>query len=349
MFSREHARLLSIAPMIDAGAQTGFPIRVACLFAGGGEVWLEQAVFHEVRSDAGQMELASFTRIGGPKLGATTALAIWTNEDRFRVPVARFGWQAGHTFTVESIPKGAPARVELPTHPTQIVRPALMPLSGDVDLFSVDSNDNLYLSRFPVDGPGRVVWTAPMDAPVRESRAAMGPPESGDRHAALLVLETNGHPALVLVECDGDKPMTRRLDLPSVRLLRHAEPALWIGTDGSVSATALFRAKYDPSELFVADVSWPARRGEPSLRLTEAQMATDIVAGAATYSVARGPTRRDWAVVLEDGSIASNRFPGQTRRMKGKPAMPLVVLAMSQVTYVLTIAPRGGLAFEPLS
>jgi hypothetical protein len=65
-------------------------------------------------------------------------------------------------------------------------------------------------------------------------------------------------------------------------------------------------------------------------------------AGVATFAVSgKSAGRREWLVLLEDGKVIFSGSPDEARPIRGAPSLPLALLAMAQMTYLLTLDDDG--------
>jgi hypothetical protein len=152
----------------------------------------------------------------------------------------------------------------------------------------------------------------------------------------VLVAETADGMRLILVAGPGEP---RVLKMPGAHLLPQSEPALRIASDGHVNASVLVAIDADLHRIATADVTWPPgnETGDFALKMATT-LATAPQAAATTYSVAPeggAVPRRDWVILLADGTVAGNRFPNTPRHLTGEPVRPLELLGMSQLPYLL--------------
>jgi hypothetical protein len=146
-------------------------------------------------------------------------------------------------------------------------------------------------------------------------------------------------------------PSVRSVKVPGVVPLPAAEPALRFEPDGTVRASALFAESGQPRGLVLVDATWPpgAADGRVTAREHVATLAGPARAAAVTYSVARlSPGRREWLVLLADGSTVFSASPAEHHHLAAAPVLPLQMLAMSQATYVLAADKQGFPQLLPL-
>jgi hypothetical protein len=358
-FVVERPSIQSMELALDVGVQGPAPIRVLCLVGapGGATVpALYQAIFREERPDLGEVSLASLVSLTDTDQRATSVVAAWANHARLDRLHDRFGWRGPRSELGFCVLAETPLPGPLLPDPTmRLVRPALLAESGTVTLLAFGRDDAhgdvlRMFALFDAD-PARASpraterWLLPLPAAPAGTRAAAAPPTiDGAGCAALLVLADAGGSRLMLVQSSADlAPRTRVAALPGALPLPGGEPGLWIDGQGVVHASVLLTGAERANELIIADVSWPPEDGEPTItRARAAWLPVPARAGAVTYSVSRkSPGRREWLVLLEDGEMICSRSPDEARPFPGAPSFPLALLAMSEMTYVLTLAADG--------
>lgn len=349
-FAIEAAVIHAMQPLIDDGVQASNPIRVLCLVGGSPERDLYQAILREDRPDLGEVSLAKMVPLAVADPQATTVFGPWTNHDRLDSMLNRFGWQAGAVLGVEGLASTPSMRFTLPSTPKQIVRPALMPESGELDVFAIGADGKtLELVRFPTARTGAGAtrqWSVQLPESPLGARAALGPGTGNTgRRASVLVLPTAGGVSMMLVESDAVDvpPRTRSVLVPGAVPLPDSEPAVTVGPDGTIRASALFAEETAFRRVFVADVTWPPGASDGTVAKTNAgRLPSPPRSAAVTFSVTRRPPdRRDWVVLLRDGTVVFSGSPGRPRRLNGSLLLPLDLVAMSRMTYLLTLDAQG--------
>jgi hypothetical protein len=348
-FTIEAPDIRSMQFLADDGFQSSNPIRVLCLMGQAPDQRLYQAILREDRPDLGEVGLAKMISVAPADQKATALIGPWANHNRMESLLNRFGWQAGAILGIEGLAGSPGLRFTLPETPSQLVRPALMSDSGDVDVLALSANrSSLSMIRFPIARPGaeaRMLWTLPLPSPPAGVRAAIGPRAAGARRVAILVIPdgSNGsRMALVDGGVDQAQPAVREVVLPDATPLPGGEPALMMAPDGTIHASAMFVEDAKQRKVFVADIKWPAGSGQgtptrgKSFKLPGATRSAQI-----TYSVTSKSPRREWLVLLQDGSVVFSGSPSRPRKVDGSPAIPLDLVAMSQMTYLLTLDKQG--------
>jgi hypothetical protein len=368
-FTVEPAVFKAMSIAADDGQQTSRPIRVVCL-VGNGERNLYNAVFAEQDRDSGVVTLDALVRVGAAEPRATVAVAAWANHDRLGLMHDRFGWRSGATLGIESVgDAGSHPRLALPDATMTLVRPALLAESGALDVPALGGagGTTLFLSRFPVASPAgaggepKLAWTLPLAAAPSAARAAIAPRTAHETRAVLLVgppvPPSSSSPAaqLTLVQWtpDAARPSVRSLTVPGALPAPGAEPALRFEADGTARGSALFIDGEDPQHrsLLLVDATWPpgAMEGRLSARQSVVRLAAPLRAAAVTYSVAPpSPGRRDWLVLLTDGTAIFSGSPGEHRQLGAAPSLPLQLVGMSRTTYVLAVDKQGFPQLVPL-
>jgi hypothetical protein len=346
-FEIEAAVIRSMEILADDGMQTSNPIRILCLVGAPPHQRLYQAVFREERPDLGEVYLAKLVYVAPAPAEATEVFGPWTNHDRLDSLLNRFGWQGGARVGVEGL-GGAPGLAFRFSEKPLLVRPALMPESGDLDVMAlVGGGRSLQMLRFPASPQARaarVVWTRQLDVASVGSRAALGTRTAGERRAAVLVApEQNDDSRMILVESGAEgEPSLRIVHLPGAAPLPDCEPGISFLPDGTILTSALFSEKGQAREAFVVDVHWPAGSGEGTVAREKFKRLSAMPRSAAvTYSVAGGQPRRDWIVLLVNGTIVFSGTPTRPRGLSETPSLPLKLLGMSRMTYLLTLDQEG--------
>jgi hypothetical protein len=344
-FIIEPTVIRSMQLLIDDGAQSSNPIRVLCLVGDH----LYQAIIREERPDLGEIFLAKLVPVARADPNATAVFGPWTNHNRLDSLLNRFGWQAGAVLTVEGL-AGSPAlKFTFPTPPQRLIRPAVMPESGEVDVLALTGDGKtLQLVRFPIARPGaeaKLQWSLQLPAVPVGARATLAPKTGGARRAAVLVSPDSGGVRMTLVEADpaDAAPDVRSVAIDGAVLLPDSQPAITIAPDGKIRASAIFAEDPSMRRMFVADVTWPSGTGEGTVAKAAAgRLPGPPRAAAVAYSVASRPaTRRDWLVLLRDGTVIFSGSPTRPRQLDGSLMLPLDLLGMSQMTYLLTLDRQG--------
>ena len=348
-FVIEPAVVRSMQLLIDDGEQSSSPIRVLCLVGDPPGHRLYQAILREERPDLGEVSLAKLIAVAPADSKATAVFGPWANHNRLDSLLNRFGWQAGALLGVEGL-AGSPAlRFTLPSVPQRLIRPAVMPDSGEVDVLALSADGKtLQLVRFPIARPGaeaKLQWSLQLPASPIGARATLGSRAAGARRAAVLVFPETGGARMMLVEADAadTSPKTRSVVVEGAAPLPDSEPAISIGPDGKIRASALFGEDPGLRRMFVAEVTWPSGPGEGTVaRAGAGRLPSAPRSAAVTYSVTRRPAdRREWLVLLRDGTVVFSGSPNRPRQLDGALMLPLDLLAMSRMTYLLTLDKQG--------
>jgi hypothetical protein len=348
-FTIEAPQIRSMQFLADDGFQTPNPIRVLCLLGESPDQRLYQAILREERPDLGEVGLAKMIFVAPAGPNSTGVIAPWANHNHMESFLNRFGWQAGALLGIEGLAGSRGLRLTLPEAPSEILRPALMSDSGDVDVLTLSANRaSLSMVRFPNPRPGaeaKLLWTLPLQSPALATRAAIAPRSAGARRYALIIVSDGSTESrMILVESGADQatPTLREGVLPGATPLPGSEPGITVAADGTVHASALFAEGPNQRNLFVADIKWPSGSGAATpargkiFKLPGAPRSAQV-----TYSVANKSARREWIVLLQDGSVVFSGSPNRPRKVDGTPAIPLNLIAMSQMSYLLTLDNQG--------
>jgi hypothetical protein len=167
----------------------------------------------------------------------------------------------------------------------------------------------------------------------------------------LVLQETNGL-ALELIDLATGRqpPGASSLRLPNVHAIPGAEPGVRVDEQGSAHVALLVASNAAFTELSIVDVSFIAGRDvPPTPKIEPARKLTvpPVAAGIAFQSRPDSPMRRDWIVLLADGTLVHSQSKSKPMQTGGKPVTPLELVALTQSTYVLTLKVEGP-DLEPL-
>ena len=150
---------------------------------------------------------------------------------------------------------------------------------------------------------------------------------------------------MTLVEADASDPTpkTRSVVVAGATPLPDSEPDITVGPDGKIRASALFAEDPGFRQMFVAEVTWSVGIGEGTVAKTSAgRLPAPPRSATVTYAVTSRPaSRREWLVLLRDGTVVFSGSPNRPRRLDGSLMLPLNLLAMSRMTYLLTLDKQG--------
>ncbi|HUT35740.1 MAG TPA: hypothetical protein VNE39_19790 [Planctomycetota bacterium] len=356
-FLVEDAAFTSFQLVTAAGLQEEYPIRLFCLQKGGaaGEVYV--ALLNERDPETGLVTLAGLSRLAPADAGAETVFGPWMNCAGFGAPSPRAGWQAGNLLGVADFPGTEVQRIALPTPPL-LVRPAVTPATGEMDVFVVNASArSLALLRFPMPQDGgqdapRSLWAVPLPSAPLAARAAIGPAGRGNARVAVFLVKAPEGLQAVLADAGAGTtaPRLRTVAIEGKHALPASEIAVRVADDGSVHAAALVAEDAQATRLCIADATWSpdaAAPGQVSVAAAATTLPGPSRASAVGYSVAPGgPPRRDWAVLLGGSRILSSASPHEPHTLQGTVVVPIEMLAMSRLTYVLTRHPEDVVRLE---
>lgn len=357
-FTIERPRVRSCQSVAAPGIQDPYQIPVFCLQMGdAGDAQVQVATFSQ-DPQADLVKRTSVDHFAIPGQGATEIFSPWKNYTGIGTPSPRAGWRAGATLGVVDFGERGGMQITLPWTP-RLVRPALTPLSAEVDLFVLgNAGSELALVRFPppaLGGSPRTLWTARLPGQALAGRAALSPRGAGDRRHALLVTEPDDGVTLILVDAatGGGTPSLHPVKIEGLHAIAVSEPALAIDDQGRAhGAVVLAReaAPGAPGRISVVDVVWPADRvAAATVDAREvAALSAAPRASAVAYSVSPGALRREWVLLLSGSRVMSSQAPGEQSELRGEPAVPLDLLVMEEHSYLLTFSKAGTLEMERL-
>ncbi len=337
---------------IDFGVLNALNLWVACIIPDkDGHIQLMDIIFHEERPDLGEIRTISAKASMRLPNGVTYLVLPWCNYDRSDELWFWHAWVENASLSALPAPGEPVVRVPLGAPPSRLVRPALAVASGEFDVPFLTANGlELVLVRFVAARAGRaadgaILWRWPVaDRPVA-ARAALGPAKSGSLRRIVLVFQEEEAVVLQLVDFTGGRPVNA-LSCKVARLhcLPGGEPGIRIDEKGATHVSILLASSPDLLELSIIDVIFPPGGGmpqEPRVERARKIPARPIAAGIAYQARPDRPMRRDWVAVLADGSVVHSLSRERPMRPRGKPGIPLEIVALSQATYLLTLGLEG--------
>lgn len=317
-----------------------------------GQLELVGSVFHEDRPDLGEIKTVSSEVVCKLPEGVGQVLMPWTNYDRMESLWLWHAWLRDDHLYASTSSQGSPASVALDGAPSRLVRPALSDASGELDVFFVSTNGReLGMACFQPDDTGEaakgsVAWRVGVGGAPVAARAALGPANRGSPKAVLLARQADEGLRLELFTMGGGvQPARPRAVLAEgVTPIPGSEPGLRIDEEGVIHASVLVFTDATKLDLAIVDAVFPADDRPPRKPvLTPIRtLETPPVAGGIAFQARPDrPMRRDWVVLLADGTILHNMSGEELMRSDGVPVVPLSLVALSQATYVLTSGAEG--------
>lgn len=347
-FDVEPFEVLSVSLGIDAGVPSAREPWVAWLRRGNGAIHLGQTVFQELRPDLAEIRRISTDPVATVGPDASDVLSPWTRYDRKEQMTFWRAWREGSTLLAWKAGASTPDRLDLGFVP-EILGPALMRETGELDVVVIDPGSRTALARF---APG----TAPrlLPGPLLGGRFLSGfaaqAPTGAERHVIATMQRQDG--MLVLGHAKTDAagalgPLTELL-LPGLRVLPRSVPAARVDQRGALHVDLLVLTSPDGESFGVVDALFEPGRDARSVTTELGRLPGPATAARASHPVWPGAApRTDWAVLLESGELISHAHPtGQ--RLPAPAAVPLELLSLSQATYVLALDPRTGPLLVPL-
>jgi hypothetical protein len=344
---------------VDLAVLGAFNLWIAALTSNtNGQIGLVSFVVHEARPDLGEVKAVSKRVIAQLSSDATGVAMPWSNYDRMTSLWFWCSWIEGSNICALPHPSQPIIRVPLGFPPNRLVGPPLTVSSGELDVLLITSESKeLGLVRFvpareEISASGSVLWRWPLVTKPVGASAAIGPAKIGSPRGVLFAMENkDGVTLQLLYLADGRRPQNPvNIRIPHCRAIPGVEPGLRIDEQGVSHLSLLVAADSSLREVSIVDVSvLPNGSFSAETRMSPARkLEQAVVAGCATYqSRPDKPMRRDWAVLLADGSIVHSQSGGKPMRPHGKPVTPLQMVAMSQATYFLSLA-EDGPHLEPL-
>ncbi len=347
-FAIETGTLKSARIMADDGLQSAARVRVLGL--AGDPPRLYQFFFQEARP--AETHMIEMIRAATAAPNAGQALAPWTNFDRSELLFARFGWQGTGEIGFETGLRAKGSTMAAPLDST-VIHPALMTEDGSITVFT-HTPASVSMASFPapvkggVTSAGRVQRTRPTPEPTRAAAAALGP-RPQNLVCAITVSENDRGVKVTRFDGDGDHGAPAA-EVENARILPNSEPALWVDSRGGITAAILLAENSLYRRVFLAEVVWNDVNDSPKVtRRTPIELPRDSRASAVTFSVTQTrPPRMNWVILMEDGSLLTDRSPSAPYHPLRRPLLPLQLLGMSSSTYLLVESPEDYLAFEAI-
>jgi hypothetical protein len=283
---------------------------------------------------------------------AHSVLVPSSNFDRSSLFFSRYGWRSDAAVGIDEAP--SKKRVQLDLAGAHALRPALLQHSGDVDVFLMEPA-RLTLARLPRPGadPSRL-WSVGLPGRAMSGSAVIGSPAAGGPLAAVVVSAEGRGLAITLVQNE----RTRIMRFEGLTVLPECKPAVAFGAGGVLRTSVLVgqpATAEHPSRIGVLDLTWPAgadvlpvESGPSSwVNLLPPQQA---LAGVVVYAAHGAPPRRDWVLLLDNGTLVSSRRPGVPTPLapSHRPVRPLQLAPMERETYLLVHHPNNVLALQRL-
>ncbi|MBI5384820.1 MAG: hypothetical protein HZA90_09055 [Verrucomicrobia bacterium] len=363
-FTLEKLNPVALAVGVDEGVASKRQIPAAWLHQGGKGRRLYSAVFTEERPDLAEIGPPTATYLQETGADAADLLVPWTNYDRNESFHHWFAWREGSRLFARSLLAKEPLSLDLGRPPERLLRPALLPSSGDLNILVLSGDGReLLATRFAAPSgegapaPGHVLWRLPLPWPLRGARAALAPPSLPNARRAALVSQDADTLLLSLLDtskADGPGEL-KTVRVREARALADSEPGLWIDAAGNSHVAVLCEKPHEDP-----------RRKERSLALASANFAPDgtllapatltvltpletaVKTATAAFAVAGAQAQLGWAALLENGQVIHLHSGGQPRRLENPPAVPLELLPRSQAFYLLTLDPAVGPRFVAL-
>ena len=315
---------------------------------------LHDLIFIEARPDLGEMATHLVRPVMEIPAQATDVLCPWTTFDRSEATVIWRAWREGKFLCALSSGGTLPQRQDLAAPPDAVLRPALMSNKSELDIFVLSGAlRQLSLFRFIPPSPQRlatqsVLWRFALPEAAINGRVAMGTAEHGSHRRIVLLAQEAGRPnrppQLLVMHADaGDGGSAPRgvtvSHIPEAITMPNSEPGVYVDTAGVTHTSILFRRDIENPAFFLADLAFgPDGKaiGEPLVE-SLGVLPTPATSAAVSFLAEPGrPMRRDWVVILQDGSVMHSQIPGRPMKTRGIPVEPPDLVVLRQTTYLLT-------------
>ena len=347
---------------VDVGSPRASDVFLSWMHAGEDRSAVFSALCTEEMEHGAHYDPPAGRLVAGCAADARDLLVPWTNGDRKADAHDWRAWREGATLLALASGASEPVRLDLGAPPDRIIRPALMGPSGDLDVFAIGAGGReLLRARFPAPQPPDGAPARPpsvervaLEAPPASGRAALAPRTLGSRPHVALVTDRPGAGGVEVrlfgADAGGALRQIAAALVPDVHVMASSRPGLRIDEDGFVHASMLYLRDIAARRAGVADVTFGPDGEAREVSWNGFGALSGVpVAASLVYSVTPArPVRRDWVVLLEDGSVVTSRSPDEPQVLPGKPARPLELLPLARGTYILVIDPVRGPLLEGL-
>lgn len=348
------------APVLDSvsiGVDEGRPVTdvwVMWLDGRAGQKRLYQSLYINEGTSHGGFQTHVITPLGPVGQHAADMLAPWANYDRTSTLSFWRAWRDASKLYAFAGMATKPLVQDLGAAPDQVLRPALMTSSGELDIVAVSqAGAELLLARFPQVKQDGTATTSPslrrmsLTTPAVGGRSALGPAVlHGDRHVVLTAQDASWLVIQHLNLGSGDETSVQAVRIPNAFALRQSEPGMSVEANGDAKVAVVFGRDREGRHLALADVVF-SRSGNPPAepRISElGEFAAPLRAAAAQFTLEPNPAPlRYWAALMTDGEFVTGGRPGASRTThpKFRPAIPLELLPLADGVFLLTLDEEG--------
>lgn len=315
------------------------------------------SLFQRPHVDVRGYEPFSITSIYMAGSQATDVLVPWTNYNRQAALAKWQAWREGSSlFGLVTSFKEA-QRLELGAVPHLLVRPAIMLNNGQMDVFAVnEQGSELMCAHFPppnwkgAQNPPQILWRTRLPFAAECGRAAISPRNIGNEMHVIVVGHENGELKVAHMNVLGGQSGSWSVtDVAAGNTIANTEPGFQIDREGGIHVA--FPFENQTGEVVIADLRL-TKEGKlvHAVELTPVgKLPSAPKASAASYVItADGPPRRDWAILLDNGSVIHSFNAHVPQQLRGAPAMPLELISLTSAGYLLVAGKSGNPEFEYL-
>ena len=247
-----------------------------------------------------------------------------------------FGWREGDSLCLARFDATPVLRFALSDAAAILLQPAVMPPGGQPEMFMLGAGrQRIRWLRFAPDG--REVGTLDVPFGVEQARVALGASAAQARRALVLVGQEKGRLCLAVVTSEGDRLRLKVVDLPPLRVIPGAQPAItWV--DDTLHVVH-----------FAANAEGPLESRRVTVTLTSGGQLERIVDPASvplplrTLTVILRGRASDWVAALPDGTyVASQRAETEPLRLATPAAQPVIAVPGGSTTYLIQMDPKTG-------
>jgi hypothetical protein len=180
-------------------------------------------------------------------------------------------------------------------------------------------------------------WNPDVPFGVEQARVALGASAAQARRALVLVGQEKGRLCLAVVTSEGDRLRLKVVDLPPLRVIPGAQPAItWV--DDTLHVVH-----------FAANAEGPLESRRVTVTLTSGGQLERIVDPASvplplrTLTIILRGRASDWVAALPDGTyVASQRAETEPLRLATPAAQPVIAVPGGSTTYLIQMDPKTG-------
>jgi len=292
--------------------------------------------FYEKRPDLGLFLSRGSRTLAEVGRDASDPFAPETHYDWASDLNGCYGWREGDALCLARFDATPVQRFALNDGAAVMLHPAVMPTGGRPEVFLLGAGrQRIRWVRFAPEG--REVGTIDIPFVVEQARVALGASAAGERRSLVLAGQDKGRLRLAVVTSEGDNLQLTPVDLPPLRVIPGAQPAIaWSGDTLQIVH-------------FAANAEGPLESRRVAVTLTSSGQLdrlvepTSVPLPVRTLNVTLTGRASEWVAALPDGTyVASQRAEPAPLRLTTPAAQPVVAVPGGSTTYLIQLDPKTG-------